>query len=105
MGAVAKEEPGRLLDLLGYMDAIIRASQKFAWPACEEYDRRFRQMVAGDENRQWAMLDAGLYTECFTAQILGGTRDPFRGTQSGYGMTPMKRPRTGADQQAEHDRA
>ena len=99
MGAVAKEEPGRLLDLLGYMDAIIRASQKFAWPACEEYDRCFHQMVAGDESRQWAMLDAGLYTECFTAQTLGGARDPFRGTQSGYGMTPRKRPRTGADQQ------
>ena len=64
MGAVAKEEPGRLLDLLGYMDAIIRASQKFARLACEEYDQRFRRMVAGDEGRQWALLDAGLYTEC-----------------------------------------
>ena len=65
---MATEEPERLMDLLGYMDAIVRAAQKFAWPACEEYDWRFRQMVAGDDSRPWARLDAGLSTECFTAQ-------------------------------------
>ena len=43
------DRPERLTDLLGYMDAIIRASQKFFWPACVEYDVKFRQMAAGDE--------------------------------------------------------
>lgn len=70
MATVTKKEPERLVDLLGYMDAIVRAAQKFAWPPCAEHDRHFRQMVAGDESRLWAQLDAGLYTECYTAQVL-----------------------------------
>ena len=84
-GTVATEEPERLMDLLGYMDAIVRAAQKFAWPACKEYDRRFRQMVAGDDSRPWARLDAGLYTECFTAQAL---TDTGRGGQAGQAAGP-----------------
>ncbi len=38
IGTVATKDPNRLVDFLGYMDAIVRAAQKFAWPACEEYD-------------------------------------------------------------------
>ena len=107
-GTVATEEPERLMDLLGYMDAIVRAAQKFAWPACEEYDRRFLQMVAGDDSRPWARLDAGLYTECFTAQALTGptARDTGRGGQAGQAAGPRKRPREPAGAElAEHDRA
>ena len=61
---------------------------------CEEYDRRFRQMVAGDDSRPWARLDAGLYTECFTEQALTGpaARDTGRGRQAGQAAGPRKRP-------------
>ena len=92
---VATEKPERLMDLLGYMDAIMRAAQKFAWPACEEYDRRFHQMEAGDDSRPWARLDAGLYTEYFMAQALTGpaARDTGRGGQAGQAAGPRKRPR------------
>ena len=69
------DRPERLTDLLGYMDTIIRASQKFSWPACVEYDVKFRQMAAGDEKRQWAALDGSLYTECFTGQTLNEDGD------------------------------
>ena len=33
-----------------------------------DYDMRFRQAAAGNGERQWALLDAGLYTECVTMQ-------------------------------------
>ncbi len=56
-GTVATRDNDKLVDFLGYMDAIVRAAQKFAWPACEEYDRQFRQMVAGDEHREQAELE------------------------------------------------
>ena len=46
------DRPEQLTDLLGYMDAIIRASQKFSWPACVEYDVKFWQKAAGDEKWQ-----------------------------------------------------
>ncbi len=59
VGTAVQKDPAKLMDLLGYMDAIVKAAQKFTWPACEEYDRRFRQMVAGDEHSQWTTLDAG----------------------------------------------
>ena len=93
-----------MVDFLGYMDAIVRAAQKFAWPACEEYDRRFRQMVAGDEHRKWATLDAGLYTECFTAQALpaAAAKDLAKGSQAGQAGS-RKRPREQAE--LEQDRA
>ena len=104
-GTVATEEPERLMDLLGYMDAIVRAAQKFAWPACEEYDRQFRQMVAGDDSRPWVRLDAGLYTECFTAQALTGPAARDTGRQAGQAAGPRKRPREPAGAElVEHDR-
>ena len=53
VGVVAADEPGRLTDLLGYMDGIVRSARKFHWPACEEYDRRFRQVVAEGFGQQW----------------------------------------------------
>ncbi len=99
IGAVATTDSEKLVDFLGYMDAIVRAAQKFAWPACEEYDRRFRQMVAGDEHRKWATLDAGLYTECFTAQALpvAAAKEPAKGSQAGS----RKRPREHAELEQE----
>ena len=105
---VTAEEPERLMDLLGYMDAIVRAAQKCAWPACKEYDRRFRQMVAGDERRPWARLDAGLYTECFTAQALltPAASDSARSRLAGHMAGPRKRPReTVGAELGEQDRA
>ena len=60
--------PKRVPDLLGYMDIILRTSQRFPGLTWEDYDARFRQAVAGDSERQWATLDAGLYTECVTTQ-------------------------------------
>ena len=61
------------------------AAQKFTWPACEEYDRQFCRMVAGDEHRLQSRLDAGLYMECFTLQALmsSAVRDPARTVQMG----------------------
>ena len=108
IGTVTAEEPERLMGLLGYMDAIVRAAQKFAWPACEEYDRRFCQMVVGDERRPWARLDAGLYTECFTAQALPtpAARDSARGGLAGHMAGLRKRPReTVGAKLGEQDRA
>ena len=60
--------PKRVPDLLGYMDIILRTSQQFPRLTWADYDARFRQAVAGDSERQWATLDAGLYTECVTTQ-------------------------------------
>ncbi len=48
----------------------MRKAKKFKWPACEEYDRHFRQMVTGDEHHKWSTLDVGLYMECLMAQAL-----------------------------------
>ena len=52
-------------------------------------------MVAGDERRPWARLDAGLYMECFTAQALPtpAARDSARGRLAGHMAGPRKRPR------------
>ena len=103
------DRPERLTDLLGYMDAIIRASQKFSWPACVEYDVKFRQMAVGDEKRQWAALDASLYTECFTGQTLRWAVEAPKGRQEGQSREQTngrKRMRMGADPpEAEAERA
>ena len=39
------------------------SARKFHWPACEEYDRRFRQVAAGDEARPWATMEPGLFAD------------------------------------------
>ena len=65
-------------------------------------------MVAGDDSRPWARLDAGLYTECFTVQALmrPAARDTGRGRQAGQAAGPRKRPREPAGAKlAEQDRA
>ncbi len=106
VGTAVQKDSAKLMDLLGYMDAIVRAAQKFTWPACEEYDRRFHQMVAGDEHRQWATLDAGLYTECFTAQALPAAtaRAPLKGGQTAHDGS-RKRPRDAGGAELEQERA
>ena len=53
MGVVAADEPGCITDLLGYMDGIVRSARKFHWLACEEYDRRFRQVMRPGLGQQW----------------------------------------------------
>ena len=47
---------------------MLRTSQKFPGLTWVDYDVRFSQAAAGDEERQWALLDTGLYTECVTTQ-------------------------------------
>ena len=108
VGVVAADEPGRITDLLDYMDGIVRSARKFHWPTCEEYDRRFRQVVAGDEARPWATMDPGLFAECFTSQARTGpmARDPGRGNQLGSLAGSRKRQReTAGPTPAEQDRA
>ncbi len=101
-----QKDPAKLSDFLAYFNAIIRAAQKFAWPACEEYDHHFRQMVAGDEHRRWATLDAGSYTECFTAQALPapGGKDLARSMQAGQAGS-RKRLREPAETEQEREEA
>ena len=65
-------------------------------------------MVAGDERRPWARLDAGQYTECFTAQALPtpAARDSAGGGLAGHMAGPRKRPReTVGAELGEQDRA
>ncbi len=45
-------------------------AQKYEWAACEEYDRRFREQVEGDDTREWADTDPGLFAEYVSAFAL-----------------------------------
>ena len=83
------------LSLLAYMDGIIRASQRFVWPSWVEYDTRFRQEAAGDEQRSWAVVDASLYTECFTGQSKRWAVEPTRakGTEQDKVASSRKKPK------------
>ncbi len=53
-GLLLQARPERQSDLRSYHDLIARMAQKYEWAACEEYDRRFREQVEGDDTREWA---------------------------------------------------
>ena len=92
---VAMDRPDRVPELLAYMDVIIRASQRFVWPSWVEYDTRFRQEAAGDEQRSWAVVDASLYTECFTGQSKRWAVEPTRakGSEQDKATSSRKKPK------------
>ena len=68
MAVLVGHDPDRLLDLMGYMTLIAKASRCYNWPAWVIYDQQFRQDAAGNPGLQWAKVDPSLYAQCFTGQ-------------------------------------
>ena len=64
---LAKEQPGRIQELMAYQTAICRAAQKYKWPSWVVYDQTFRQEAAGSGS-SWAKVDPSTFSLCFTGQ-------------------------------------
>ena len=66
--------PERVPKLMAYMTTIIRASQDYTGLAWVRYDIAFRRQAALTGNMRWSMVNATLYTICFTAATKATTR-------------------------------
>ncbi len=99
--------PERQSDLRSYHDLMARMAQKYEWSACEEYDRRFREQVEGDDAREWADTDPGLFAEYVSAFALEKQTkgDSSRRGPPGPLGGPKKRFREASGAEAEQARA
>ncbi len=82
-GLLLQARPERQSDLRSYHDLIARMAQKYEWAACKEYDRRFRERVEGDDTREWADTDPGLFAEYVSAFTL---EKQLKGRRAGEGQ-------------------
>ena len=62
---LAQKQPERISDLLAYSSIIIKASEEYDDTPWLQYDARFRRQAATEPKRQWAEIDASLWTTCF----------------------------------------
>ena len=63
---LAQKQPHHIGDLLAYISIIINASGEYEDTPWLQYDARFRQQAATEPSRPWAMIDASLWTTCFS---------------------------------------
>ena len=68
VSVVAKKQPHRIPDLMGYQILIIEASNEYRNNGWLAYDRRFRQQVAFHPHRKWSEIDSTFWTLAFTGQ-------------------------------------
>ena len=64
------KHPQRAQSLFMYSATIARLSKKFRWPSWIIYDQHFRQEAADTGKTDWAKIDSGIYTQCFTGMSL-----------------------------------
>ena len=74
VSVLAPLHPERVPKLMAYMTTIIRASQDYTGLAWVRYDMAFRRQAALTRNMRWSMVNATLYTICFTAATKATTR-------------------------------
>lgn len=100
VAVLAKQQPARVPDLMGYAAGIAKASNKFKWPAWVIYDQSFRQEAVGS-SQPWAKIEPSIYSQCF----LGMAKDaegwcqnchsldhPSSNCPMGTSSNPRKRP-------------
>ena len=68
VSVIAKTQPYRVPDLMGYQILIIEASTEYRNNSWLAYDRRFRQQVAAHPQCKWSNIDSTLWTLAFTSQ-------------------------------------
>ena len=59
---VAKKDPARVQDLLGYQSLIVEAKMEYQGDGWLGYDRRFRQRAAADLGKPWSVIDPSLWS-------------------------------------------
>lgn len=65
VAVLARKQPERVPDLLGYAAGIARASKKFKWPAWIVYDQNFRQEAVSNPAQPWSKIEPSIYSQCF----------------------------------------
>jgi len=67
---IVSAHPERYAELAEYRVVIHKANRKFAWPAVNAYDIRFRQETARSGGRRFDQIDHTLYTTTLDATAL-----------------------------------
>ena len=62
---VARKQPTRLADLMGYQSLIIEAHMEYKNDCWIGYDRRFRQQAASSPRTPWSTIDTTLWNLAF----------------------------------------
>jgi len=65
---IAKREPHRIPDLMGYQILIIDTSNKYRNNGWLAYNRRFHQQAAFRPQCKWSNIDSTIWTLAFTGQ-------------------------------------
>lgn len=68
VSVIARREPHRIPDLMGYQILMIDASNEYRNNGWLAYDRRFRQQAAFRPQCKWSNIDSTLWTLAFTGQ-------------------------------------
>ena len=65
VAVVARKQPARLTDLMGYQSLIIEANMEYKNDCWIGYDRRFRQQAASCPHTPWSTVDTTLWNLAF----------------------------------------
>ena len=68
MAVIAKSQPDRIPDLLGYQSLIIEAHLEYGGDGWIGYDKRFRLNAAANSLKTWAQVDTTLWHLAFTGK-------------------------------------
>ena len=69
---IAKKQPYRVPDLMGYQILILEASNEYRNDYWSGYDRRFQQQAASQPHCKWSDMDSTLWNMAFTGQARTG---------------------------------
>ena len=68
MSIIARKQPQRVPDLMGYQILMLKASNEYKGSSWLAYYRRFRQQAAAQPNCQWSKIDSTIWNLAFTGQ-------------------------------------
>ena len=68
VSVIARNQPERVPDLMGYQILILEASNEYQNNRWLAYDRRFRQQAASQPSCKWSIIEPTLWNLAFTGQ-------------------------------------
>ena len=69
VSVMSRRFPGDVVELLGYMNCVFKASRDFSGVAWVRYDATYRRQAAASGNRRWSAVNSSLYSGCFTNKV------------------------------------
>ena len=63
--AIQQKQPGRVPDLMAYSFATASNARRYKWPSWVVYDQNFCQLMAENQDLEWAKTNPSLFTQCF----------------------------------------